>query len=284
MNQETALKKLQDTELEILLVIRDFCREWGIMWLLDSGTVLGAVRHGGFIPWDDDIDIAMPRADYDRFLELAAKGLPTGYSLHTFENTPGYAGFFAKVYKDGTRFETDETREAGCPQGIFVDVFCWDRAAFDPKELSDQIDNARKWQRLSYLYHSGTITVPHKGLLGAAERLGCQIAHGFVGLGVRDRSKLLQGYERSVIRDEDRPSNLVMNLSWTSWPPFSPEILFPTSSVSFEGYEFPAPGQTKRYLELAYGDWQALPKSEDRHTHLPRLLDFGDGNVWQQEG
>lgn len=283
MNQEEALRKLQATELEILLVIRDFCREQGITWLIDSETVLGAVRHGGFIPWDDDIDIAMPREDYDRFLKLAAKDLPTGYSLHTFENTPGYAGFFAKVYKDGTRFETDETREAGCPQGIFVDVFSWDHAASDPKELSEQLDNARRWQHLSYLYQSGTITVPHKGLLGAAERLGCRIAHRFVRLGVRDRSDLLRGYELSVIRDEGRLSDLVVNLIWSPLAPFPQEVLLPASLVSFEGHEFPAPGQTERYLELVYGDWRTLPKTDDRRTHLPRLLDFGDGSVWQRE-
>lgn len=100
MNNTEALKKLQDIELDILIMLKDFCLQHDISWFLDGGTVLGAARHKGFIPWDDDIDIGMLREDYDRFVSLAKTELPSGYSLHDWSNTPGYSAMFAKVYKD----------------------------------------------------------------------------------------------------------------------------------------------------------------------------------------
>lgn len=80
MNQVEALHKLQAEELDVLLAISELCEKNDITWFLISGTALGAARHQGFIPWDDDIDIGMLREDYDRFLELASDGLPVGYS------------------------------------------------------------------------------------------------------------------------------------------------------------------------------------------------------------
>ena len=117
MNRDEALKKLQATELEILLILRDFCAEHDVSWFLDGGTLLGAVRHGGFIPWDDDVDVGMLRKDYDRFVALAKQDLPDGFSYHDASNTPGYAAMFGKIYKDGTQFLTDETLEAGHLRG-----------------------------------------------------------------------------------------------------------------------------------------------------------------------
>ncbi len=280
MDSQRALQELQATELEILEVISGFCAQHDIRWFLDSGTMLGAARHEGFIPWDDDIDIGMLREDYDRFIDLASTSLPRGYSLHTFANTPGFAGMFAKVYKDGTAFHTAETIEAGCDQGIFVDVFPYDVLSTDEKTRNQQLANAKKWQSISYLFHSGSITVPHKGLLGALERTGCRVAHNLIRRAVKSED-IPRRYARSILRDEvPSPDSEVVTFPWPNVRGLTRRMLTPSDTMAFEGVEFPVPQEWERYLEIMYGDWRTLPKEEDRRTHLPLYINFGNGRVF----
>lgn len=282
MDQAESLRRLQAEELDVLLAISEFCEKNDIEWFLMSGTALGAMRHQGFIPWDDDIDIGMLRDQYDRFVALAEGGLPAGYSLHTSENTPGFAGFFAKVYRDGTLFETAETVEAGCEQGIFVDVFPIDRAASDGR-VRAQLRGAMLWQRMSYLYHSGAITVPHRGALGAAERLACRVAHQVVSR-VLSREGIRARFERLIERGGSArgAGTRYVCLSWPYVDPIDEAVLVPPSTARFEGHDLPVPARCEEYLTLWYGNWRELPAPEDRHTHLPERIVFSDGTQWQR--
>lgn len=280
MQFDDALKRLQETELEILKVLANYCAAHDIQWFIDSGTVLGAMRHGGFIPWDDDIDVGMLRADYERFLTLAAHAFPVGYSVHTAENTHGFAGMFAKVYKDGTLFETDETHEAGLSQGIFIDIFPYDALSNVEAERQKQRSGARLWQSVSYLYHSGSIVVPHKGFVGAMERVACTIAHPIVHC-IFSPERILERFNAVVAKTGDHASTVMLPFAWPNIKGIPLEVLVPTCALQFEGVTFPAPGNVERYLELMYGDWRVLPAPEDRRTHLPRILDFGNGERWE---
>lgn len=284
MSPEQALKRLQEAELEILLAISEVCEKTQVSWWMDSGTALGAVRHGGFIPWDDDIDIGMLRSDYDRFLEVAPRLLPEGFSLHTARDTKGFAPLFAKVFLDGTRFETQETREAGLRQGIFVDVFPYDFLYEDSSRRKAQISSAVNAQRKSYIYHAKSINVPHGGMLGACESLGCRAMHALERLAIKNPAVLQDEFDANVPVEGGRGvSNLVLSLVWPQMEPLAVDDYLPCANASFEDYELPVPRHIEKYLTAMYGDWRKLPAPEDRHTHLPLLLDFGDGEVWMAE-
>ena len=277
-DEQSVLKRLQRAELEILEVFSEYCAQHNLRWFLDGGTALGAARHQGFIPWDDDIDVGMLREDYDRFIACALDDFPEGYSLHTPETSPGLAGMFAKIYKDGTEFSTEESLAAGIRQGIFIDVFPYDRLAMDKKSSSWQIRNARLWQSLSYLYHSPHIVVPHKGILGSVERAGCRFAHGVARLLLNERGILLH-FDKSRLVAGER-SDYVLPFAWPNMKPVPIKLIIPASRAHFEGRVYPAPALIDAYLQQMYGDWRKLPKPEDRKTHLPIYVRFADGAEW----
>ncbi len=282
MNESDALKALQREELDILLAIKAFCEENNIKWFCDSGTALGAVRHRGFIPWDDDIDIGMPREDYDRFLELSAGGMfPDGYSVRTSLNTPGYTSMFAKVYKEGTLFSTSETIEAGCNQAIYVDVFPYDRAAIDPPKRRKQIGIAKRWQSISYLYWLSNINVPHGGVLGHVEKVACRIGHVICKVLLSPRIIADRFARAELIGAKDEGDGWIC-LPWPDTGIFGTADLFPCRCLDFEGYSVPVPANYDKYLTSLYGSWEELPSEEDRHTHLPIELRFGDGSCWRR--
>lgn len=284
MTDDSALAQLKAVELSVLNAVGSLCDKFGINWWLDGGTCLGAMRHKGFIPWDDDIDIGMMRSDYDRFCNIAPAELPDGFSFHDSRNSPGYAAMFCKVYKDGTLFENQEGRDSGSAMGIFVDVFPYDLLYVEPELRSRQLKLALNAQRRSYLYHSGNITVPHRGFLGSVEKAGCKVLHFIERASNKDPLEYQRQFNRAI---PDSSVGAVgrecLTLAWPNMNPISMDDIFPLAQAEFEGELYPVPRLTDKYLTTMYGDWRAIPKEEDRHTHLPLLIDFGNGEIWESK-
>lgn len=276
--EHNTLRRLQLTELGILRDIDRVCREYGITYFLDSGTLLGAKRHGGFIPWDDDIDLGMPRDDYERFLEVAPLALGERYCVTSPRTNAHQAALFAKVMLTGTRFETDETQEAGFEQGIFVDIFPYDAVCSNPADAKRQRQRCIMWQSVSYLYHSKHIVVPHGGALGAAERFACRVAHALVRSFVRP-ARISEGFDRTaMMAHDDAAASHMMASSYAAVEPYPREMLLPAGIIEFEGESFSAPADAAGYLQKQYGpSWSELPPEDQRRNHAPKMLDFGDG-------
>jgi len=126
--EDNILKKIQLNEVEILDVIVKICEENNIEYFLVGGTLLGAVRHKGFIAWDDDIDIAMPRKQYNKFIKLCLEDLPKEYFIHCKEMDKDYWLPYIKVRKNNTIFEGESIKPIDTYKGIYVDVFPLDNA------------------------------------------------------------------------------------------------------------------------------------------------------------
>lgn len=120
--KEISLEELKKIELNLLKQFRDICEKEGFCYSLWAGTLLGAVRHGGFIPWDDDVDVCMPLPDYKRFIEYC-KNNKTKFKLVSKETTPGYGYMFGKICDPNTIIEEEHTNASNINMGVYVDIF-----------------------------------------------------------------------------------------------------------------------------------------------------------------
>lgn len=274
--EQEVLRRLQMVELEILEAVDSVCREYGITYFLDSGTVLGARRHGGFIPWDDDIDLGMPREDYERFLEVAPAALGERFCVTCSRTNPRQAALFAKVMLAGTRFVTDETEEAGFDQGVFVDIFPYDAVCAESDAAKWQRKRCMMWQSISYLYHSKHIVVPHKGAMGTIEAIVCRVGH-YAVRALFSPERINRGFDKvAMIAKDDSRSDMLMASSYAATEPFPKSMLLPPSVICFEGKEFFAPADVEGYLHTQYGQtWNQLPPEDQRRNHAPKELYLG---------
>lgn len=125
MQEDQRLRPVWEAIIQIYRVYEDICRRHGLRWYLAYGSALGAVRHNGFIPWDDDFDVLMPRADYNKFWEIAKVELPSQYKIVTLKNTISYALPWGKIMETRENVLDKLSTITNCefPQGLFIDVF-----------------------------------------------------------------------------------------------------------------------------------------------------------------
>ena len=276
-----SLARLQAAELDILSQVDVICRENGLTYFLDGGSCLGALRHGGFIPWDDDVDIAMPYQDYERFCELAPEQLGEGYTLHTPKNTPEQAALWAKVCLDGTRFIDSDAIEAGYEQGIFVDVFPYRPLDADESAAARQIRDTSLFQRMAFLHATAHPHLPKGTLLPGLVHAGTTAVNKTVAR-LWEPAKLAARLDAAW--ETSNPGRQWANACYAHRCSYDQDVLFPPAEVDFDGLRLYAPANAERYLEILYGDWHRLPPESERYTHLPEVLDFGDGINVMAEG
>lgn len=264
------IKDVQRVELEILAKFDSICREQGLTYFLDSGTALGAMRHQGFIPWDDDIDVGMPREDYDRFMEIGQELLGEEFFLQNRESDPNSPFSFAKIRKEGTTFVEWNKRNIAMHHGIFIDIFPFDVLPEEEEGRDAYMEhclslNAKLIRRMI----PDRAAIPEKNWkwrLGAlARRLQYYAAQLVPAKKIDDA--IAEAFPR--YRDRGFAGHDCTSHSYATKIVFPSEIFFPPCEMEFEGHTFFAPADCDRYLTLLYGDYMQLPPVEQRYGHRP---------------
>lgn len=265
MDNET-LRKVQLAQLEIGKEIKRVCDENGIKYFLDSGTLLGAIRHKGFIPWDDDMDMGMLREDYDRFIEIAPKKLKPEYFLQTWKTDKSYPYAFAKIRKKGTVFIEAVSQKTNAHNEIFVDIFPYD---VYPDDETVRTELTRKIMLLKYsLWMKDGMTpwLRHKSALDRLLVRTKYVPHYFYAL-THSRDAMIAEYEKLMPMYNAETSKYYVEQSGGT--PFGKWII-PTEcfekfiEVKFEDTMFLVPEKYDLYLKTVYGDYMQLPPVEKR--------------------
>lgn len=250
------LRKVQLKELDILLEVKRICEKNNIKYFLYAGTLLGAVRHQGFIPWDDDIDIAMLRDDYEKFLNVAPSEISGDYYVESPRNVANYVYSFCKVKANGTVFMEECTSKLNIHQGIWIDVFPIDTIAdITPKYMKKKKNKVNIWQT-GIDYSNGIITL-EKPLT----------RFFFNTLSFVYGKKLMAKKEQYMIEDNKKQSEWVLDYNTIYGyhrSLFPSEMFQQTESYIFEGYEFTGPKDYDKMLKTIYGDYMQLPPIEKR--------------------
>lgn len=260
---DKTLREVQGVMLGILKDFAEICDKHHLKYWLDSGTCLGAVRHNGFIPWDDDIDVGMLRADYDKFMEIAPKEFGDRYFLQNWYTEDGYGIPFAKMRKNGTLYVEAGSQYAKCHKGVYLDIFAYDRY---PEDVASRkkIDHVIDWtRRLILMKNHYTPWLNDNGF--SLKRWLAYIPFRFVAL-FQNKAHLKEAYDRTIQIANKTDSHLAYISGTPAGRNLFMDITIFDEMVKhkFEDAELCIPKRYDEYLTALYGDYMTPPPVDQR--------------------
>ena len=265
------LNILRSLQLDMLREIDRICREHGIKYFLSGGSMLGAARHGGYIPWDDDIDIAMLREEFNRFKAVAPSELSEKCSYQSFSNKNGYHFFFDRVTAKNTYFASKYSDGYDMPKGISIDIFVYDNAP------SSQKAQRRHWKRLMNKRLFMNVRWKNEPRGGGLSRIISGLLLPILRL--RSMDSYSASYDKATRRFENKNTGFVMPPATDhDWHPAMPREWFTeVMPCRFEDVDTFLPKGCDGFLKLWYGEdyMTMLPLCGQQPYHDYYRLDVG---------
>ena len=265
------LRKVQLIQLELAKEVKRICEENGIDYYLTAGSCLGAVRHKGFIPWDDDLDIGMLRDQYEKFCQIAPQKLDSKYCFQNWNTDDRFALPFGKVRKKDTVYQESKAAVSG-NNGIYIDIIVYDNV---PSKnvgwhlfklyILDRIIwmkcKYRPWreeERINWV--SRLFYLPF-------QFLSIFFSHGF----------LTEKFEKVAKSVDNSSEKVYTQLGERNFYCFKRSWMDHTVEAMFEDTMFRIPANYHEYMTAAYGDYMKLPPEGQRENrHQIEVLDFGE--------
>lgn len=248
-------EEIKGIQLQLLKDFADYCEKHNLRYCLDAGTLLGAVRHKGFIPWDDDIDVIMPRPDYERFYELTkTQPVTENIEVRCNRNCETYSTPIIKLMDNRTDGHEEHLADE-IMSGVWIDVFPMDGVPSDKKLREEHIAHIMKlYKRLEYASRPLKFT-PNP--LKLAKRLAIYLGYHHFGYKklADELDVLAQKYRYEDCED-------IGLLAFGYCPIISKKDYEETILLPFEGLQFRAPKNYDKYLTILFGDYMTPPPPE----------------------
>ena len=268
--QTEQVKILQSDAAAIIKEIDRICRANDIGYFVCGGTMLGYVRHGGFIPWDDDMDIGMLRADYERFLEVAAREIDSErFFLQTRESDPNIPYLFSKVRMKNSEYVTKYNQFRDFDKGICVDVFPFDRVPFETGELPAFRKVVRQVTRAHNKIANRQVgampSTQAKTLRQKLAREVMSIRHDWYW--TKSLAKTQKDYEDTVTQFNDVEDFHYVASHVPTFTMVHLDDLLPYQDVDFDGMTLKCPAKPEVFLQMQYGDFMTMPQPHQQRGH-----------------
>jgi len=262
------MNKIQEKSLELLVELTKICDKWNIPYFLVSGTALGAVKYRGFIPWDDDIDVAMLRRDYELFLSIAQSELPEWCFLQNYRTDPRFTQMFSKLRNKNTTFIEWGVQHLPINHGLYIDIFPIDGV---PERRAEKGLFFLKRKLYSWIIYSGS-----------AEKQDTKIR-----VKVRNRILRFFGFHKRTAAALEKLEKLCKtyppesSMFWSGTGSFQgahsymPKAYFGDGIwAEFEGIRVRVPEDYDAYFTHKYGNWrEELPKERQKSHHICVVCD-----------
>ncbi len=255
---ELTIEQLRARQLRLLRAVADHCESHGLRYYLCAGTLLGAVRHGGYIPWDDDIDLMLPRRDFEKLCSsFPSSAAPEGVSLRSLTSSPTHVLPFAKVCDDRTRLEVESDIIKGL--GVSIDVFPLD--GWSDRKVVRILQRAAlkalpQLMRVKHVVLRRRRTVLRNALIAGAKGVLSVIPTRWVAAS-------LEKVARVGKFDSCRNGGVIVWGYQESVPVTAYGV---PRQLSFEEHSYDVPQDTETVLRILYGDYMKLPPVEQRVT------------------
>lgn len=259
-NQQFDLRRLQLLQMDILKELTRVCKKHNFIFYIMNGTCLGAIRHKGFIPWDDDIDAGMYAEDFDELIKCK-NDFSKGFFLQTIETDPEFKTMIARIRMDGTTLIEKDRINEDIHQGVFIDIYPLFGYPHNP--IKQQI---RSWESLLYrLLLAGEPPKNHG-------RCVANIGKALLNIIPKDKQRQIVDIIHKKLRSEERDSKYVaflygMDVHLFSTIKYERSWFGKPTMVNFEDMILPAPTDYDSYLKIRYNDYMKLPPKEKQNSY-----------------